>query len=286
MDTIDGTASMDSCYYHSHNPAHHACRLCHKSICESCLIEVEGEPFCQICWERYTIPSGESFTAGRDEDSIPWRQWRDRGVVKAFWETAGQVVFQPGLFFSKLITRHDIGVPSKMNLTTPLLFAIICILVFWFPMNVFYIKYVFPPILESFSQEMASQNLAESQRSTLEFSQALVTQLKSISFYELLTLPINFLITYIILSSLLQQILVNLFHGRAGYEATFQIRCYAMVVQCLWLIPFLGIFLAEIGSLLVCARGFQIAQNLPLSKAILVSAIPAMISFLLVPIFF
>ena len=280
------TSQTAHCYFHSQKEAGQTCRLCHKAICKACTIPVEGEPFCQICWEQFTIPSASSLSEDRKEGSIPWQQWRELGVTKAFWNTAGQVVFQPGLFFSKLSNRPDPGPRAILNLAAPLLFAAICVILFWFPMNVFYIKYIFPPILESFSQEIAEQPAAESHRSTLELSQTLSEKLNTISFYEIMYMPVNFLISYIILSSLLQQALIFLFHGRAGYEATFQIRCYAMVVQCLWLIPFLGIFLAEIGSLLLCTRGFQVAQNLPLPKALFVAAVPAMMSFLFLPLFF
>ena len=113
--------------------------------------------------------------------------------------------------------------------------------------------------------------------------QDLRRRLLSLSNLEILTMPISYLVYYIIVASLFQQMLITLFHGREGYIATFQIRCYAMIAQCFWLIPIVGIFLAEIGSLVVCARGFQRVQKLSPARSLFVAAVPVMISFLLSP---
>ena len=145
-------------------------------------------------------------------------------------------------------------------------------------MNVFYIKYLFPSMLSSLAPVNTVISKETETQPGLSFTQELHQKLQSLSRTDILRMPLDFLLSYILLASWLQQALVTLFRGRKGYVATLQIRCYAMAVQCLLLIPILGIFLAEIGSLVLCTRGFQVAQELSLPRALLVALVPAMIS--------
>ncbi len=248
---------MENCYYHSSKPAIHSCAHCKKNICENCTIQVEGEPFCQICWDGFV--SKIQSNAKNEEviySSIPWQRRKEIGILQAFVETARMVAFQPALFFRRL--------PAGTDMAPPLFFAIICIIVFWFPMNIFYFKYFFPAFLDMQQQEIFQR-------------------FQSLSSLDILFLPLDYMIYYIILASLLQQALVTLFQGSKGYAATLQIRCYSMIVQCLWLIPVLGIFLSEILSFVLCTRGFQVTQQLSLPRALLVAAVPALISLVSIP---
>ncbi len=245
---------MEKCHYHSTKEVSYTCRHCGKGICTNCSILVEGEPFCQVCWERFVAQIRPKTSADTVASMIPWQRRRELGIFQAFVDTAGMVAFQPARFFRKI--------PAGTEMAPPLLFAIICILIFWFPMYIFYIKFFLPSFL-----------------STWPVDPEIFQKLQSLSHFDLLFLPLDFMIYYIIFASLLQQLLVSLFRGRKGYAATLQIRCYAMIVQCLWLIPILGFFLSEIFSLVLCTRGFQVAQQLSLPRAILVAAVPAMISF-------
>ncbi len=269
---------MTNCYYHSRKEAVSHCCHCQREFCEACTILVEGEPFCQICWDgliapirNHPEPKVEYFK------DIPWQRWREIGLAKAFIETAGQVVFQPSYFFSHLPTGKELG--------APLFFATICILLFWFPMNILYIKLIFPAILNSAPLLEVSSPNNEVGHSSAEMQQELRQRIVSISGMEILTMPINFVLFNIFIASLLQQILISYFQGREGFIATFQIRCYAMIAQCLLFIPIIGIFLAEIGSLFVCLRGFQVVQKLSFAQSLCVALVPVMISFLALPAF-
>jgi len=262
---------MDTCTYHSRNEAEYVCNHCRKRICGSCTILVEGEPFCQICWDGIACQTA----AARRENpglasGIPWQNRHELGLFRAFWDTAKMVSFQPGRFFSNLSTAGDFG--------APILFAVICILLFWFPLNVFYIKFIFPALLNTMISSAPATADGETVRAVIPFSQELQHRFASLTRMDLLRMPLDYLVSYILIASLFQQALVTLFRGRQGYSATLQIRCYALTVQCLLLIPFLGIFLAELFSLILCAKGFRVAQQLPLPHALLVAAIPAMIS--------
>lgn len=263
---------MDHCTYHSRKEAEYTCLHCRKRVCRSCVILVEGEPFCQICWNGFVTEANRQPKETAKPSAIPWHHRGELGWVLAFWKTAQQVVFQPGWFFSHI--------SGKTDFAAPLLFAGICVLLFWFPVNVLYIKVLFPPLLNAWSTNETSPEEGVVIQSAPSMTQEIRTRLQSVTQADLLRMPIDFLISNILLASLLQQGLVSLFHGRQGYAATLQIRCYTLIVQCLLLIPFLGIVLTEIVSLALCTRGFQVAQRLSLFQAFLVALVPMMFSIL------
>ena len=239
---------MNHCYFHSSQEAQFTCRHCQKWICRNCSILVEGEPYCQICWDFFVSRLEPSPSESRIETGdIPW-QHRDRlGVIQAYIETVKMVALQPARFFTNM--------PSQSDWLPPILFALICILLFWFPMKVFYLKYVLPPIVQNmFDAEQAGGDSDASTTLVDPERQKRYEKFTRFTFNQVLYLPLDYLLFNVIVASMLQQLLVNLFQGRKGYSATLQIRCYAMALQCLYLIPFLGILLAEFFSLLLCTR--------------------------------
>ncbi len=266
---------MSQCKYHSSKEAVHTCRHCQREICESCTITVEGEPFCQICWDGYAAGVRDiKEEKPKPAKSIPWQSWRELGPLRAFLDTAKQAVFQPVRFFSNL--------PKEKEMLAPLLFAVICIMVFWFPMNIIYIKYIFPSILDNISPEGMVLFQTDAEQSPAEMQEEIKQRFLSVTNSQILSMPLNYLLFHIFLASMMQQVLILLFKGREGFNATFQIRCYSMIAQCLLIIPFVGIFMAEIGSVMMCMRGFQIVQKLTFLQALCVSVVPVMVSFMVV----
>lgn len=250
------------------------CNECGKEVCSHCSIVVEGEHFCVPCWFSYvdTIhpimepkpPVGES---------VPWQRWQETGITSAFAATIRMLSVQPERLFSLI--------SSKSNFTTPVMFALLCILLFWFPMRVFYYKIAVPYMMDWMeSVEEASQG----EPSAFTIPQETKDQYEEFSnlpSYLIFMLPIDYLIFYVLLSSGMQQLLVMLFHGKDGYLATLQVRCYTMGALILHLIPFFGIVLSEIVVLVLCTRGFQVVQNLPRWRAFLVASVPVLLSFAL-----
>jgi hypothetical protein len=242
------------------------------------MISVEGEPFCQICWETYTLEFKKRLEEQCEiASTIPWHRRHEIGPFKAFIETASQVVFEPAIFFSHL--------PASKDMKTPLLFAIICVLFIWFPLYVFHVKILYPPILDLVQSvsvlEEESAETSEIGRQSAEMSQELRTQFESITNLQLAIMPVFFIAWYVLIASVLQQFLVQIFRGREGYSATLEIRCYTMVLHCLWLIPFVGVILTEIISIFICTRGFQVVQKLTFPQALCVSLIPVVVLYLL-----
>lgn len=260
---------MQSCYFHSSKEAKYTCIDCNKKICSSCVILVEGMPYCQLCWDHYVAPLRHHREIEEANLQVPWQRWQEIGLIKAFWLTFRQISFQPNQFFSK--------VPLKSDFTTPLFFALICTMLFWFPPNLIYIQYLLPLWLE------ISNDLALQANDTLVNNEQSLNKLnESLTGYQMFMLPLNYLFVEIILIAWLQQSLVSLFRGKAGFPATFQIRCYAMAVQVLNFIPLFGLFLAQIGSILICMRGFYIVQQITKRQAFIVAVAPVLFSFMLV----
>lgn len=258
------------CVVHGAKPATHQCVECGRNYCPSCLTFVEGEPFCEICWEHnLAVLEPASDPNVTYVQSVPWENWRQIGVWKAFWETAFETAIQPRAFFSKLHAPAGIG--------AALLFALVCVMFMWYPMNIIYVKLLLPPMLNSVIHQAADNP------SSIEMAQEIQGRIDSMSSLELIAMPMLFIFNYLVFSSLIQQLMIQLMRGKQGYAATLQIRCYAMIAQIFLLIPFLGFFLAELSTLVICAQGFQSAQGLSRARALLVALVPAMISLIGLP---
>ena len=253
---------MDNCYYHSSKSAEYTCKDCHKDFCTACIILVEGEPYCQMCWDGYVeqvrIPLVTKNLL-EEESNIPWSKWRENGLFSSFWDTFNQISFQPKRFFENIPT-------SSTNFSLPFWFAVICVVLFWIPMYFISIEYLYPAVIQTLSSMQADQKLAGNLQSLPMNLDQMNTQIKDISRFDLLALPLDRLFSYIILASIVQHWLVFMFNGQKGFIATFQIRCYAMAAQVLSVIPFFGIILAEVVTILLCVRGFQVVR-LPVAQA-------------------
>ncbi|MDX9754894.1 MAG: YIP1 family protein [bacterium] len=266
-----------SCHFHSSKVAEFVCKECNKKFCKSCIIHVEGEPFCQVCWDGY-VEQVRTHTPDQETPSdsdIPWFNWKKIGFLRAYLQTFSQITFHPQAFFEKL--------PVQNGFAPPFLFAFTCGMLFWYPMVVTYIKFLIPSLLDPALLEQMDPMPADldlrMQRLSV-FSQAL----NDLSHLDLLAIPIDSLFRYIVFASLMQHLLVFFFQGRQGYIATFQIRCFAMVAQFLQIIPFFGFFLAEGMSIALCARGFHIVQRISMPQALLVAMVPPIFSLLMLTV--
>jgi hypothetical protein len=172
-------------------------------------------------------------------------------------------------------------ISSKSNFTTPVMFALLCILLFWFPMRVFYYKIAMPYMMEWMEAVEAADNGAQSAFVIPQETKDQYQKFANLPSYLIFALPLDYLLLYVILTSAMQQLLVMLFKGKGGYLETLQVRCYTMGAMFLQLIPFFGIVLSEIVVLVLCTRGFQVVQNLPRWRAFLVASVPLLFSFVI-----
>ena len=262
---------MEYCRIHPNKEAPYQCRQCGQWHCVSCTRLVEGEPYCEICWDHYIIhepAGGKQKSDGRE--FVPWHYWRQLGFLRAFWLTARDLAMRPRPFFGRIHEQTQLG--------GAIVFALICILLIWYPIRVMYLTLVIPTFLAQI------EPMQESTPALTEFFQESQARLANIGAADLLFMPVVFVFYYLIVSSVLPQGLVRLFRGKRDYSATFQIRCYAMVTHVLALVPLLGFLLAEVASLLVCALGFRVVQQIRLPEALLVASVPMLLMAWLAPL--
>lgn len=250
------------------------CTDCRREVCSRCSIVVEGEHFCVPCWFSYvdTLQTSASEPVLQG-DWIPWQKWQEAGISRSFCSTIKMLSLQPERMFSLI--------PTKGNFTTPIIFALLCILLFWFPMKVFYLKVAMPYMLNLVDSAQMANDAAASAFAIPEETREQYQKVAELPYYLILYMPFDFLVFYVLLASAMQQLLIMLFQGKNGYLATLQIRCYTMGAQCLQLIPFFGIILSEMVVLLLCTRGFQTVQNLSRWRAFLVASVPLWLSLAL-----
>ncbi len=236
--------------------------------------------FCVPCWfsfiDRSQAPEKtqiQTTAAQATGDWIPWQKWQEEGVTSAFFSTLQMLSRKPERLFSRISTQS--------NYTTPIVFAFLCIVLFWFPMKMFYLKLAMPYMISYVDSVNAS---AEEGAAVYDFPVELREQYELVSQQPLgvfLLMPIHFLVLNVLLTSVLQQLLIRFFQGQGNYLETLQIRCYSMGAQCLQLIPFFGIVLSEVVVLVLCTRGFQMVQKLPRWRAFLVASLPLLLSMAL-----
>ena len=248
-----------------------SCSDCKREVCSHCSIIVEGEHFCVPCWFSYvdTIqPIDEQKLVVNT--GVPWQRWNETGITKAFYTTIRMLSIQPERLFSLI--------SPKSNFTTPVMFALLCILLFWFPMMVFYYKVAMPTMLDWMETVEAEENGTQTAFVVPQETKDQYQEFAELPYYIILYMPFNYLMFYVLITSVMQQLLVMLFQGRRGYLETLQVRCYSMGAMFLHLIPFIGIVLSEVVVLVLCTRGFQVVQNLPRWRAFLVASVPLLLS--------
>lgn len=257
---------MTPCSIHPRQKAVHACCECAREFCRSCITLVEGEPVCELCLQAYIVPepTAEEERAGLD---VPWLRFQELGPVHAFVATAAELFVSPREFYRRIGPATSWG--------AAVLFAVICIAVIWFPIYVIHLTVLVPAVLALSEQSNlsaeASERIAEAQ-----------TQANAITQLDILLVPIQYFLLYILISAVIQQWVIMAFRGKGNLAVTMQVRCYAMAVQCLAVIPMFGFFLAELANLIICAYGFRETQRISMAQAFLVSSIPVLIFMLLI----
>jgi len=102
------------CANHLDRPAETVCTRCGDFICVECTTFGEGgHSTCPRC-----MASVRQLGEG-----VPWEKQGDKGVVKAFWETARGAVFSPGSFYKRVDPAGGYGSPISFILLGGMLFA-------------------------------------------------------------------------------------------------------------------------------------------------------------------
>lgn len=183
-------------------------------------------------------PKGPSF-AGQDfgqEDpepakaEVPWERLDTYGFFGGFFQTIKRAMLSPGLFFSSM--------PVGRGMLRPILFAVLLNLVNAGVTIIWKSTGIIPRDFDPgyFSTEIS-----------------LVSELILIIIFG-----IPFIILMIFVVSLVYHILLTIFQSnKSGYEGTLRVISYSTAPQILAVIPFVGIFISWMWSLIVTIIGIK-----------------------------
>lgn len=147
------------------------------------------------------------------KQSVPWEQRKEKGLLKALWETMKEVLFHPKKFFDKLV-----GVESFSA-------------AFWFYVAINITSFFVGTVVLILANQLTLKSI--------------LSLLKSFPFIILLV-PIVFIIICIAIyiSAAIMHLFVWIFRGEGGYKGTFNILAYSSASE-LWFL-----LLATVGMLI------------------------------------
>jgi len=192
---------------------------------------------------------------------IPWESWREKGRLRAFFETWKQVMTNPVPFFKR--------VPKKGNFVLPLYYGMICQSVSIILMWSYQVGFQSIPTIVDYSAAFGGY-----WPMTANFSwPALVIFLMAL----LLVAPI-FAALGLLFTSGLYHIALKIFGGaKNGYEATFRAICYGSSAQFLSIIPIVGGVVAGVWTLVLSIIGIKHLHETTYPKAILAVFLPVLL---------
>lgn len=104
LPTIATPPAGAGCAVHVGAPATFVCARCGSFGCSACLFsETSAGSTCQQC-------------AARGVGGIPWEQWRERGIVRTWWDTTKLVIGAPTRFFRTPPRSPSAGTPIGFGL--------------------------------------------------------------------------------------------------------------------------------------------------------------------------
>jgi hypothetical protein len=230
------------------------CCTCGLPVTTREIHRLEGEPCCRQCLSGFALAVRQALERPAFSGSlIPWLRREELGVVRAFVQTVGAGLSHPTLFFARL--------PAVSQPWAPLLFAVLCTVLFYFPG--LFINYTF--ILPTVLQELESQQIPNSMGPALNQMAHRVADLTVINWMMFL---VEFVVIHVIFASWIQQVLVSLAGGRRGFDVTLQVRCYSLVGMSFHLIPVVGLFIGQIYCIAINALGLRQVHGISWASAV------------------
>ncbi|HPA47504.1 MAG TPA: YIP1 family protein [bacterium] len=233
---------------------------------------LEGEPCCQRCLAGFAASVRRAGMENSTQSSnlIPWLRREELGFFRAFMQTVSDAMSQPTRFFGRL--------PTVSPPWAPLLFAVVCAFLFYFPGLLINETLLLPLVTQELQRVETNGEAAQPFDAVYE-KMALYFSDRSPSRW--MTLLIKFLIVEIILASWIQQIFVYLAGGRRGFEVTLQVRCYSLVGILFLLIPFVGMFIGYICWIGMNALGLREVHGISGWLSVLAAISPLLVALLL-----
>ncbi len=232
---------------------------------------LEGEPCCRRCLAGFaaSVRRAGMENSTQSPNLIPWLRRKELGFVRAFVQTVSDAMLQPTRFFRQL--------PTVSPPWAPLLFAVVCTFLFYFPGILINQTLLLPLVAQELQKVKATGEPAEPvdavyEKMTIYFSNR--------SPSRWLNYLMQFLIVEIILASWIQQIFVYLAGGRRGFEVTLQVRCYSLVGILFLLIPFVGMFIGYFCWIAMNALGLREVHGISGWLSVLAAISPLLVGLL------
>jgi ribosomal protein S27AE len=216
--------------------------------------ESEGRYHCPTCDNTIAI---HLHVHGK----IPWETWREKGRLRAFFETWKQVMINPVAFFKR--------VPKHGNFVIPMYYGVICQSVAIILMWSYQTGFQSIPTIVDYSAAFGGYwpvTANFSWPALLIFLMALV-----------LVAPV-FAIIGIAVTSFLYHVSLKIFGGaKHGFEATFRAVCYSSSAQMISILPIVGTVLAGIWTLVLCVIGIRHLQETTYPRAVIAVILPVLV---------
>ena len=240
------------------------CCTCGLPITAREIPRLEGEPCCQRCLAGFALAVRQALESPTLSSSlIPWLRREELGVVRAFVQTVGDGLSHPTRFFARL--------PTVSRPWAPLLFAVVCTLVFYFPGLFINRTFVLPTVLQALNQALESQQIPGWFKPILDWLAVELT------FTDWMMLMVQFIIMQVVFASWIQQVFVYLAGSRRGYEVTLQVRCYSLVGMSFLLIPLVGYIISLIYWIAINALGLREVHGIPGWASVLAAISPLLV---------
>ena len=222
-----------------------------------------GQEFQAESEGRYHCPHCENTIAIHlhVHGKIPWETWREKGRLRAFWETWKQVMMNPVAFFRR--------VPKGGNFVVPMYYGIICqsvaIILMWSYQAGFHSLQAMLSHITAFGGYWP-------------WAVSLGWLAAAILFAALLLVAPVFAFVGLFISSGLYHICLKILGGaKHNFESSFRAISYASSAQLLSILPIIGIVVAGLWSLVLNVIGLKEIHETSYARAILAVSLPVLI---------
>jgi hypothetical protein len=239
---------------------------------------LEGEPCCLRCLSGFAAAVRQASEAGLPSTSlIPWLRCKELGVVRAFVQTVRDGLSHPTRFFARL--------PAVSQPWAPLLFAVACTLVFYFPGLFINYTLISPAILQQLQQTEENQQVPAYLSPIFDQLALQMSDQSATRWMRLILYLLQFIVMEVLFASWIQQIFVYLAGSRQGFEATLQVRCYSLVGMSFLLIPVVGWIIGQVYWIAINALGLRQVHRISGWMSALAAISPLLVLWLLPLVF-